>query len=169
MGENIHYKCRNWRNLAVIMLMKKFFGVLFIIIGASIILVSSHLFFQKENSISKTCFNKKCFLVDLAISANEQEKGLMYKSALDNSKGMLFIFDQQKIHPFWMKNTLISLDIIWIDDQKKVVFIKENALPCLTLDCPIIYPEASAKYVLEINAGLVKNSNIKIGDTVDIY
>lgn len=66
---------------------------------------------------------------------------------------MVFVFDTPAIHSFWMKNTLIPLDIVWIDEKHTVVHIV-TAQPCKTKSCPIYTPETSAKYVLEVNAGM---------------
>ena len=66
-----------------------------------------------------------------------------------------------------MKNTLISLDIIWIDENKKIVFISQNNQPCLEDNCPAINPGVKAKYVLEINAGIAEELGIKIGEAME--
>ena len=94
----------------------------------------------------------------------------MYRKELDKNKGMLFIFDKEGIYPFWMKNTLIPLDIIWIDSNDKVVFISQNVQPCKNLICPSIFPTVKAKYVLEVNAGVCQEIGLKVGDelTIDI-
>ena len=76
---------------------------------------------------------------------------------------MLFVFDKADMYPFWMKNTLIPIDIIWIDSQKKVVYIFENAQPCIQEDCIGINPEVKAQYILEVPAGQASNSGIEIG------
>ena len=121
-----------------------------------------------QNSTNAVCINGHCFYVELARTQAEIERGLMGRKELDKNKGMLFVFDKEGIFPFWMKNTLIPLDIIWADSQGKVVYIKENAQPCKTLICPSEVPAAMAKYVLEISAGTVKEANTEIGDTLGI-
>jgi len=68
---------------------------------------------------------------------------------------------------FWMKNTLISLDIIWIDENKEVVFIKRNAKPCRADPCEIFKPDKNAKYVLEINGGLAERIGLRVGDSLE--
>jgi uncharacterized membrane protein (UPF0127 family) len=141
----------------------------FLILGVAIFiltLVFTNLLINRPKN--KVCFGSDCFFVKLAKTDAEREKGLMFQKSLDKNSGMLFVFPAEGIYPFWMKNTLVSLDIIWIDGNKKVVFIKENAQPCQPgEECPLIYPEAAAQYVLEINAGLSPKNNIKIGDTAD--
>lgn len=116
----------------------------------------------------KVCFESNCFFVELAKTNTERETGLMNRKELANDSGMLFIFEKEEIYPFWMKNTLIPLDIIWIGSNNKIVFIKENAQPCGLDYCPLINPGISAKYVLEINAGLVQKFGFGEGNYVTI-
>ena len=150
--------------------MKKYFWFLVSLIFLAIIFVA--FFYFKSNSAGQVCFDKNCFVVKLAKTETERERGLMNVTQLDKNKGMLFIFEKEGDYPFWMKNTLIFLDIIWIDKNGKVVFVKENAEPCLPADgageqknCPAINPGVQAKYVLEINAGLAQKFGIKVGRT----
>ena len=105
-----------------------------------------------------------CFYVEIADTTEKQTKGLMNRENLDENRGMLFIFDNEGIYSFWMKNTLIPLDIIWLNENKEVVFIKNNAQPCEEENCPSIKPDKEAKYVLEINGGMVDKIGLKIGD-----
>lgn len=120
---------------------------------------------QSENS--KVCFGVHCFFVELAETLEEKEMGLMFREKLDLNKGMLFIFEEEKEYSFWMKNTLFPLDIIWINKDREVVFIKNNVLPCGKGDCPSIIPDTKAKYVLELNGGTANKINLKTGDKFD--
>jgi hypothetical protein len=117
---------------------------------------------------NKVCFDETCFKVEKAISSEERETGLMNREFLQDNNGMIFIFEKEDIYSFWMKDTLIPLDIIWINSSDNIVFIYRNALPCKDT-CPPIIPTANAKYVLEINAGLADKYNIDVGDKVKIY
>jgi len=117
-----------------------------------------------QNSQNQVCFGSHCFFVELAKTNAEKEKGLMSRTQLGKNNGMLFIFDKEDVYPFWMKDTLIPLDIIWIDSNYRVVFIGQNTQPCKTFICPLINPLVKAKYVLEINAGLCEELGLKIGD-----
>jgi len=112
------------------------------------------------------CFDEDCFEVEVARTADEQSRGLMFREDLEGDKGMLFVYNEEGIYGFWMKNTLIPLDIIWIKDNK-VVYIKENALPC-NETCDSIVPDVESNYVLELNAGNVKELDIKVGDNVNL-
>jgi len=114
--------------------------------------------------ISNVCFEQDCFSVEIARSAAEFEKGLMFRQSLPENSGMLFMFGAENIYPFWMKNTWIALDMIWIDNSSKVVFIKQNAQPCAIEECGNIIPDKKAKYVLEINGGLTEKLGIEVGD-----
>lgn len=123
---------------------------------------------RKENkNISQVCFKNKCFNVEIADSLEEREKGLMNREYLDLDSGMLFLFDKKSRYSFWMENTLMPLDVIWIDESKKIVFIKENALPCKTENCELLTPGKEALYVLEINGGIVEKIGLKVGDVAE--
>lgn len=111
------------------------------------------------------CFADDCFLVEVAITDAEQQRGLMFREYLDKDKGMLFIFDGEEIHSFWMKNTLIPLDIIWINQGQEIVFIAENTQPCHETCLPIDSKQ-KAKYVLEINGGLARELGLNVGEKV---
>lgn len=127
------------------------------------------IWYQPNNKTtgSRVCFGSNCFSIEVVDTPSTREKGLMNRSHLADDSGMLFIFDSEQIYPFWMKNTLIPLDMIWLDKDKKVVFIFNNAVPCEGDPCPIINPNIAAKYVVELNSGTAKNKNIYFGQLAD--
>ncbi|HEY6137626.1 MAG TPA: DUF192 domain-containing protein [Thermoanaerobaculia bacterium] len=92
--------------------------------------------------------------VELATDEPTRSQGLMYRDQLAEDRGMLFFFPQSGEYPFWMKNTLIPLDMIWIDDQRRIVHVKSNVPPCKADPCPSYPPNANASYVLELAAGV---------------
>jgi len=146
--------------------MKIFFRILLLTVAVALILLSPSV---QQFSIGSVCAKNSCFQVKLAKTEAQKEKGLMGVSFLDKDKGMLFVFEKEGIYPFWMKNTLIPLDIIWIGGDKKVVFIGQNIEPCKSLICPpIVPPGPGAKYVLEINAGMAKEIGLEVGDELKI-
>ena len=104
------------------------------------------------------------FNIEFADDDYETQTGLMHRQSMANSNAMLFIFPDVKMRSFYMKNTLIPLDIIYIDDKKTVVSIQEHAKP---MDETSLPSEAPAKYVLEINAGLSKQWSITPGDRIE--
>jgi len=122
----------------------------------------------QQNLENQVCFGLRCFSVELATTDAEREKGLMSRPQMDKDKGMLFVFDKEGIYPFWMKNTLIPLDMVWVNSAGKVVFIAQNVQPCKTLICPTTLPAQTAKYVLEVNAGICQQIGLKAGDIMKI-
>lgn len=116
----------------------------------------------------KVCFNDSCFVVELAMNKEEKRKGLMESSGLKDNEGMLFLNEKEDVYSFWMKNVSFPLDIIWINKDKEVVFISQNAQPCFDDFCPSINPGIKAKYVLEINGGLSNKIGLKTGSKLDI-
>ena len=111
--------------------------------------------------------NDVMFKVELAKTASEQAKGLMYRAELPEDHGMLFVFQKDAPRTFWMKNTLIPLDMIFIDSDMNVAEVKENVPPCREDPCPQ-YKSAPAMYVLEINGGLAEKKGIKAGSFVTL-
>jgi uncharacterized protein len=101
------------------------------------------------------------FNCEIADTAEKRAKGLMFRKDLPENQGMLFIFSGEKKCSFWMMNTYIPLDIIFADKDYKVIGIIENAKPKSVKPLSVDKP---SKYVVEINAGLVKKYGIKLGD-----
>lgn len=96
-----------------------------------------------------------------------REKGLMFVRSLPENAGMIFVFESlQELH-FWMKNTYIPLDIIFVSENFTVVNVAENAQPC-SYYCEIYSSAAPAKYAIETNAGFAKRNGIEVGDKIRI-
>ena len=113
------------------------------------------------------CIENRCFTIEIASTPDERAAGLMEREHLDPDRGMLFVFEQEGKYSFWMKNTRIPLDMIWIGSDLQVVDIRRNAQPCPDQgECPSIDPSGNALYVLEISAG--ESDEFSIGDTVEI-
>lgn len=134
----------------------------------SLILIAVSINNEKQEQ-SQVCFKNYCFDVELAKTAEEMNNGLMFREGLNSNRGMLFIFEKEGEYPFWMKNTLIPLDIIWINKGKEVVFISENTQPCEEgKPCLSVNPDKDAEYVLEVNGGTAKKIGLKVGDKITI-
>lgn len=101
--------------------------------------------------------------LDIEIADNEYkiQTGLMYRTSMQENQAMLFISERERVQNFYMKNTLISLDIIYINSDKKIVSIKPNTEPLDEATIPSDFP---AKYILEVNAGLSEQWGLKTGD-----
>lgn len=120
---------------------------------------------QVAQELPKVCYGETCWWVEIADEPEEQKQGLMNRKELPTTQWMLFIFPKTAAWPFWMKNTLIPLDMIWLDDTGKVVYLHRRASPCTEWDaCPWYGPkEPVARYVLEINAGQADVEGISLG------
>ena len=103
------------------------------------------------------------FIVELALSPAQQEQGLMYRRSLAADAGMLFVFAQPQIRTFWMHNTFIPLDMIFVAPGGRIVGYHERAMP---LSDAFVVSQAPAVAVLEVNGGTVDRLGIKIGDVV---
>ncbi len=101
--------------------------------------------------------------LELAVSDQERATGLMYRDHIEPNWGMLFIFEQSGYWPFWMKNTLIPLDMLWLDRDGTVVEIVSPAEPCRLDPCPSYTPKAAGKAVLELQVGSAAKHGIRIG------
>ena len=123
--------------------------------------------FQKEGTLTLKKANSDSIIktIDIEIADDEYttQTGLMYRTKLETNHGMLFIFPNVQMRSFYMKNTKIPLDIIYIDENLSIVSIQKNAKP---MDETSLPSEAPAKYVLEINGGLSDVWHIEIGDKI---
>jgi uncharacterized membrane protein (UPF0127 family) len=99
-------------------------------------------------------------IVELARTDPERMRGLMFRQALPQGRGMLFLFEHSEKLKFWMKNTYIPLDMIFIDEGMKVVYVEENAEP-LTLNPR--GPEGDSRYVLEVPGGWAQAHGVEPG------
>jgi uncharacterized protein len=99
----------------------------------------------------------------------ELMRGLMYRDSLPTDRGMLFVYGKEDKHTYWMYQTKIPLDMIWLDHDHKIVEIVANTTPCTTQasECPKYGGNHLATYVLEINAGGAAKNNLHEGDFID--
>jgi len=142
--------------------------IIVVIVLFALALGFSWAFNNYYNNLNEVCFEENCFVVEIVDSVEERQQGLMFRESLDRDKGMLFIFEQSGVYAFWMKNTLIPLDIIWINSEKEIVFIAKDAQPCEADEaCQSINPGKEALYVLEVNAGVTTEINLEVGDKLD--
>ncbi|OPY76526.1 MAG: hypothetical protein A4E64_01490 [Syntrophorhabdus sp. PtaU1.Bin058] len=111
-------------------------------------------FYNKDGQ--KTCG----FNVELARTPEEQERGLMFRERLPDNGGMLFLYNDEDVRYFWMKNTFISLDLIFLSSRRKVVSVFHSARPMDETTISSFYP---ARYVLEVKAGRAGQCGIKAG------
>lgn len=125
---------------------------------------------QRGTSLAElrpVCIRGICFESEIAVTAAERGRGLMYREALAKDHGMLFVFPEEGLHHFWMKNTRIELDIIFIAADRRVVSISRRAQPCRNDPCTRYTPDGNAAYVLEIAGGLATSYGFAAGDLVE--
>ncbi len=101
--------------------------------------------------------------LELALTDDERATGLMFRDNLPPDRGMLFIFDDDGLVPFWMKNTFIPLDLIWISAAGEVVDVRADAEPCRADPCPNYEPSKPGRAVLEVNAGFAAAHGVRPG------
>lgn len=100
----------------------------------------------------------------VADNKKSHKEGLSIVDKINVDEAMLFVFDEIGFHNFWMKDMKFSIDIVWLDEYKNIVYIKEHASPN---DYPETYnPGVTSLYVLEFKDGFVKDNDIETGDTV---
>ncbi|MFD1163741.1 DUF192 domain-containing protein [Hwangdonia seohaensis] len=123
--------------------------------------------FTKEGELTlfKTTTDSTKVLIDIEIADTDYDiqTGLMYRNSMEGNQGMLFVFDDVTERSFYMKNTKIPLDLIFIDGNNTIVSFQKNAKP---FDESSLPSNAPAKYVLEINAGLVDTWKLSVGDSM---
>lgn len=115
-------------------------------------------FFRPDSTVSVK--------IDIEIADDDfrRERGLMYRRQMELHQGMLFIFEDEDLRSFWMKNTYLPLDILYVNAKKKIIRIHENVA---TLDERPILSDFPAKYVVEVNAGFCSLYNILVGDEIN--
>lgn len=121
--------------------------------------------FKKEGALQIHKDSLETISLDIEVADDEYERqiGLMHRASLEENQGMLFIFDEESQRSFYMKNTYIPLDILFINADNKIVSFTENAEPTDETSLP---SKAPAKYVLEINGGLIERWGLEIGDEI---
>jgi len=106
--------------------------------------------------------------IEIVDTEEERAQGLMYRESLGTYSGMLFVFGEEANNSFWMKNTKISLDLMFLNEEKQIIDIIENAQPCLEgHTCPSLKPQFEYMYCLEVNSGFVEENRIGVGDTME--
>lgn len=110
--------------------------------------------------------NGSVIALELAITQEEIGQGLMFRPSLPDDRGMLFLFEVERVPSFWMKNTMIPLDLLFLDGDGEVTEIMENAQPCAAEPCPQYIPSSAAWAVLEVAAGFAARHELSAGDSI---
>ena len=148
----------------------------FIITGISAVvivclLVVSYLYYNKKNAeivsdMATISIGQRTLVAPVERTPADQQKGLGGVTSLSDSQGMLFVFNAPAYYGFWMKDMLIPIDMIWLDQNLKITFIAANVPPSSYPQ--VIQPTAPSEYVLETSANFSVRQNLKVGDSIKI-
>jgi uncharacterized protein len=138
---------------------------LFFVFAAAITAqAQQNIVFPKSELTIKTAGGKTYpFAIELAVDDAQRERGLMFRKQMDPNHGMLFDFGAERQVSMWMENTVLALDMVFIQTDGTISHIRENAVP---FSRDIIDSRGPVKYVLELNAGRTRALGIKVGDKV---
>ena len=103
--------------------------------------------------------------VEVMVKDEDRAMGLMFRPSLPKDRGMLFIFERPDFHGIWMKNCKFPIDIVWLDEERKVAHVAESVPPCKAEPCPVYSPLRRAAYVVELNAGVARREKAVLGST----
>ncbi|MGE3273533.1 MAG: DUF192 domain-containing protein [Vicinamibacterales bacterium] len=111
--------------------------------------------------------------LEVVATEDARMRGLMFRERLAPDAGMVFVFPEAGFYPFWMKNTLIPLDMVWLDTERRVVAIARSVPPCAADPCPSYPPLAEGRpvdalYVIELAAGGARRYGIEVGQVVEM-
>ena len=126
-------------------------------------------FFGREVKRRPVFFGRKKFTVEVADSFIKRSIGLSGRDSIGANEGMLFVFVKSGRYGFWMHGMKFSIDILWLDSNMRVIYIRSNAKPCRSVfGCRTMKPDCDSKYVMELHAGTVKKLGIHKGDKFSI-
>ena len=143
----------------------------FIIITSTIAVVfifaaGLFLVIKNNSSYKKIKLGDVVLKAEIALSTGEKQKGLSGRDYMKENNGMLFIFPQSGLYPFWMKDMKFPIDIIWLDDELKIIGLEKNINPNTLPEK--FFPPSLAKFVLEVNGGWSDENKIKEGMTARV-
>lgn len=108
----------------------------------------------------------KVLLVEVADTPEKRARGYMHRDRIGDEEGMVFLMGEVGFHAFWMKNCKVELDILWLDENWRVVHLLPRVPPCRSDPCPSYTPMQAGLYVLEIRGGLAAVLGLKVGDHI---
>ncbi len=135
------------------------------LIGALLVLAAS-LAAAAPDKTPLTLPSGRVLEVEVMISDQDRALGLMFRKSLPEDKGMLFVFERSAFHGIWMKNCRFPIDIVWLDEDQRIVHVAEGVPPCKADPCPSYDPLRRASYVLELSAGQAAREKAVVGATV---
>lgn len=109
----------------------------------------------------------KVLQAELMVQDEDRQMGLMFRPSLPLDRGLLFVFEEIDFHGIWMKNCRFPIDIVWLDEERRVVHVAEAVPPCKADPCPVYQPMKKAAYVVEINAGQARREKATLGSRLE--
>ena len=104
---------------------------------------------------------------EVMVKDEDRAMGLMFRPDLPSDRGMLFVFERPDFHGIWMKNCKFPIDIVWLDEARRVVDVAASAPPCKADPCPVYQPMGRARYVVEMGAGQAGREKVARGAVLD--
>jgi len=108
----------------------------------------------------------KVLQAEVMVKDEDRAMGLMFRASLPLDRGMIFVFETADFHGIWMKNCRFPIDILWLDEEKRIVHVAESVPPCQADPCPVYNPMRRASYVIELNAGQARREKAVLGAEV---
>ena len=108
----------------------------------------------------------KVLQTEVMVKDEDRMMGLMFRPSLPLDHGMLFLFDEMGKHTIWMKNCKFPIDILWLDENRRVVHLEEAVPPCKAEPCPVYAPLREAAFVVELNARQAKHEKALVGSEI---
>ncbi len=139
-------------------------STIFSLILLAFVVWAGWYYFYQNKTPRVTFSNGTVINVSVADTPEERTQGLSKRELLRDDEGMIFVFDTIERHPIWMKDMYFPLDIMWLDENFKIVDLVPNA--SVSSYPNNFVPRKSAGFVIEVNAGFTTRNNIKIGDTI---
>jgi uncharacterized protein len=109
----------------------------------------------------------KVLQTEVMVKDEDRAMGLMFRPSLASDHAMLFLFEQPDFHGIWMKNCKFPIDILWLDEQRRVVHVEEAVPPCKAEPCPVYQPLRRAAYVVELGARQARREKAQLGSRLD--
>jgi uncharacterized membrane protein (UPF0127 family) len=130
-------------------------------------LLSSSLAQAAPAVVPLTLPSGKVLKAEVMVNDADRAMGLMFRPSLPMDQGMLFVFAESEFHGIWMKNCKFPIDILWLDEEKRVVHLAEAVPPCTAEPCPVYQPLRKASYVVELNAGQARREKAAVGASLE--
>lgn len=152
--------------------MKIYQGIVLGVFTVSTLMLAGCNWLVSEDDVREIALNtstgEHTFTVEIADDKDSRTLGLMHRDSLDDEKGMLFIYEEERTPAFWMKNMQIPIDIIFMDKDFTVVDYFENVPPCEEEPCERYMPASKSQYILEVTAGTSSKIVLEKGDKAEM-